>query len=222
MSSSKKWFFALALLFSTTVGVLAREKNVTTRTGLCLPDAVDFNDERNEERLDEWPVCSIYLHGLFGGRAKSEVVWEVPFRKILTQVAVAKKCRIAVPFGDMGRSRHWNGVSVDQILARTREACRGNSFVRRPSIIGFSNGANVLIKHARKSCRRLESFSEITLIGANGNRSTKIRERCQTKIRVIPEHSVPEYDRLSEAVPFSPADSDSSDLPDPKRVKTSP
>lgn len=139
------------------------------------------------------------MHGLHGNREYPESKWEVPFRAKLEQIARQKRCRIAAPFGNFNRSRNWNGVSLSTIKTRARSACGGATWVARPSLIGFSNGANVIRKMAVQSCSRLKSFARITLIGPTGRVGNDGAMACGN-VQILQPHVVPSLARLSQGV----------------------
>lgn len=62
----------------------------------CLP-------KPTSSEMKSWPVCAIYMHGLFGSAPYSPNTWEIPFRVEIEKVARAKQCRVAFPIGDKGK-----------------------------------------------------------------------------------------------------------------------
>ena len=154
--------------------------------GLCLPATAEAR---------AWPVCGIYMHGLFGSPSYPPSTWEVPFRNSLSQIGREKRCRIAAPFGNVGRNRNWNGVSIESVRSRAAAVC-GSPLAARPDIIGFSNGANVLRK---QTCATLRGFTRVTLIGPTGTTGNSRVVGCGN-VTIIQRHAVPPLATLRQAI----------------------
>jgi len=161
-------------------------------SGLCFPMSAQAESE-------DWPICAVYMHGLFGGQPYSASLWEVPFRKRFERIALNKRCKIAAPFGNQGRYRNWNGVSLGEVLVRARAVCDGGKLGARPAIIGFSNGANRLRRMGVVSCLGLQRFSRVTLVGPTGVQGNSTVLRCGN-VRIHQMHDVPSYEELSASV----------------------
>lgn len=174
----------LSLLFLLTVTASVWSK------GICLP--------QDEESSSLWPVCAIYMHGLFGSSPYPESLYEVPFRNHLAEVARRKKCRIAVPIGDLNPQGrwNWNGFDIPEILLRAKSSCPSTPFVSTPDVIGFSNGANIL---RRQRCSTLSQFTRVTLIGPTGESGNAEVSKCGN-VMIHQEHVVLEVSELMETI----------------------
>ncbi len=168
--------------------------------GLCLP-------KNPPEGAEAWPICAVYMHGNFGSRDKPESRWEMPFREKFEQIALEKKCRIALPLGTRCRTWHWNGMELKEVKARARKVCDGAKFIEKPALIGFSNGANVLRKIARADCGRLAGFPQVTLIGPSWEHKNRSMRKC-TNVQVHSAHEVPSMSYLRKAVDFDGGEDD--------------
>lgn len=177
-------FKCIGFVFILTVSASVRS------AGICLP--------QDEESATSWPVCAVYLHGLFGSSPYSESLYEVPFRSRLAEVARRRKCRIAVPIGNLNPQGrwNWNGFDMPEILLRAQDSCPGNPFVSAPDMIGFSNGANFL---RRQGCRTLAEFTQVTLIGPTGESGNAEVRKCGN-VLIHQEHAVLEIPELMETI----------------------
>jgi hypothetical protein len=167
--------------------------------GLCLP--------RNNSASNKWPICGIYIHGLFGSAPYSEVLYEIPYRNSLEVLANNLQCRIAVPFGNLGKYRNWNNVPLNQIMLRASGPCKGSSFIDHPDIIGFSNGANSLRKF---SCNELSMFHKVTLVGPTGNNGNDIMKKCGN-VQIHQKHEVLSIEDLRKAIIYKPMSNSAND-----------
>ena len=178
--------------------LLAPSMVVAQANGLCLPQAAPAESKG-------WPVCAIYMHGLFGGNPYPIKAWELPMRKSLEKVALAKKCKIAVPIGNKGTWNNWNSVSLPEMRKRASAVCRGAK-MERPALIAFSNGANVVRKNGAASCQSIAGHSKVTMIGPSveGSQRNKAALACGNTA-FIQKHAVPSLDALMRAVPYQSA-----------------
>jgi hypothetical protein len=181
--------------------------------GYCLPR------EAPPEAKD-WPVCGIYMHGLFGEAPYSEKTWEIPFRNQFDKLALEKKCKIAVPIGNKSRYWNWNTISLIEMRRRASVDCQGAKFVAKPSLIGFANGANVLRKDAAKTCSSIAGYGVVTAIGASldsGNLNGKAKA-CGN-FKMIGPHAVPAYAILAATIRYRGGEvkSENATLPNSKK-----
>lgn len=183
-------------LMMATLLVFASFASELAHAGYCLP--------RNAPpEAKDWPICGIYMHGLFGSAPYSEKTWEIPFRNQFNKIALERKCKIAVPIGNKGQWWNWNSTSLVEMRRRAAADCKGAKFVAKPSLIGFSNSANVLRKNAANSCSTISSYGLVTAIGASpdtGNRNGKARA-CGN-FKMIGPHAVPSYSTLAATIRY--------------------
>lgn len=180
------------LLVIFTFLFLCRFESSALADGICLPRAKSYGSQG-------WPICAIYMHGLFGLPDYPESKWEIPFRDSLEKISVRKHCKIAVPFGNPGKHWNWNGVRIAEVRSRAEKACVGSKFIEKPDIIGFSNGANVL---RGNTCQTLSQFYKVTLIGPTGLNGNDKMKDCGN-VHIHQRHEVPKFEELEHAITYS-------------------
>lgn len=176
------------------------------RNGFCLPTQEDLGKAiRNQQgavktsdEVKDWPICGIYMHGLFGTSKYPESRWEKPFRQNLNQIALEKNCRIAVPIGNKGNNWNWNGLSLGEVRKRALAVCGEGAYLSEDlSLIGFSNGANVIASSGAAKCSSLSAFSQVILVGPNHSPRVN-RARSCGRVTVHVEHIVPHRSNLGK------------------------
>lgn len=96
---------------------------------------------RSHSVVQHWQICGIYMYGLFGSANFPERRFEEPFRERFEKVALERRCRIAVPFGNRGTNRNWHGVGIAEVRSRAQRACGNAALSPHMSIVAFSNRA---------------------------------------------------------------------------------
>lgn len=198
VGSQKYLSFGIGFILSLLASVSQAKEN-----GFCLPTdedlgrAIRSGASRQGATSAEWPICGVYMHGIFGSKKIPESKWELPFRKRLNEIAMAQRCRIAVPIGNKGNTWNWVGLSLREAKKRALRVCGAESqFAQKVNLIGFSGGANLIRKEGASSCSTLSGFDRVLLVGPTGTKGNS-RVRACGRVTVIQDHSVPSREVLN-------------------------
>lgn len=145
----------------------------------------------------DWPVCVIYMHGLFPPNSSGSASYlqlEKTNRQKLATFANglrSKRCRVAVPtspkisHGSYGTNHQWAGTSLGQVESMSRSACGGAKLAKGRVLIGFSNGG-YLAKTFSHNCAALSQYSEVYAIGAPNSSYGRCRNFRASEPHVFP------------------------------------
>jgi len=149
---------SLITIFALLVTITAHAEST------CLPATAEAKD---------WPVQTIYLHGLLPVRGFSGAYaqMERDNRQKLTAFAEQHHIRIAVPVStEIGTYQHqpyrvWDRYSLTSIEAAAQAACGGAPLAPHRVLIGFSRGAIEADDIAHLSCDKLKNYDKFVLVG---------------------------------------------------------
>lgn len=187
------------LLLVPLIGISSMASAAGIQDSQCYP---------NTPEAQTWPICVIYLHGLFSPKDQYPVYknLELSNRQTLKKLAkgiAGQHCRIAVPVSPTlyhsnkyGTNLVWSGHNLSFVKNAAKAACQGSA-VKKPllakqlAIFGFSNGGNEAVQLAQGSCKDQIGIS-IFAFGPDGDHR---RGHCGNLV-TINKHELPKADIL--------------------------
>lgn len=151
---------------------------LTQKDAKCFPTKAIAGKEK-------WPICAVYLHGWVGGQQGSRSTYETKFWSALEEIATEKKCRIAAPVSDQrypegtikykkdtSRVAHWEDQTIDYPDQMAVSACKGAKFAKEKTLIGFSNGGNLVIRESHLNCDQVKNlgYTQVVAVGPAATR----------------------------------------------------